>query len=188
MDGWIVNKDIYDAALRLENTFTWMLDDELPASGYPKEHIEGIRRDTEIFLSLDPQKLYDEYDRIYRAALAVGDNYDAVAELRQGIRYLTNWTGDAADQFKKQIDKMEIFCDEQQSRILRGLLGVAAVYALAVEGRASFYALLKAAEAAGINEKEKQHKADTKLKVALLFDLAGGFSGATPRTCSARPR
>jgi hypothetical protein len=112
------DKEIDDASLSLENTFTWMLDDELPASGYPKEHINGIRRDREIFLSLDPQKLHDEYGRIYEASLKVGDNYEAVSALRESIRHLNAWTGKAADAFKNQIDKMEIFCDEQQTRIL----------------------------------------------------------------------
>jgi hypothetical protein len=181
MVDWKTDDEIYTAARDLKDTFVWLLDDELPASGYPKEAIDGITVDTEIFLSLHPQKLYDEYDRVYKAALAVGDNYDAVAELRQSGRYLANWTGSAADEFKMQLDKMEIFCDEQQTRILRGLLGVAAVYALAVEGRANFHSLLRAARAAGINAKEQQRKEDAKLKSALLFDLAGGILSRDPR-------
>src|SRR3954471_12249792 len=180
MGDWRTDRDLDVAARDLADTFTWMLDDELPASGYPKEQIDGINRDRDIFQSLDPQKLYDEYERIYKAALAVGDNYDAVAELRQSGRYLANWTGSAADAFKMQLDKMEIFCDEQQTRILRGLLGVTAVYAVAVEGRESFYSLLRAARAAGINAKEQQRKEDAKLKSALLFDLAGGILGRDP--------
>jgi hypothetical protein len=180
MGDWRTDRDLDVAARDLADTFTWMLDDELPASGYPKEQIDGIYRDKDIFESLDPQKLYDEYERIYKAALAVGDNYDAVAEFRQSGRYLANWTGSAADEFKMQLDKMEIFCDEQQTRILRGLLGVTAVYAVAVEGRESFYSLLRAARAAGINAKEQQRKEDAKLKSALLFDLAGGILGRDP--------
>jgi hypothetical protein len=76
---------------------------------------------------------------------------------------MTNWTGAAADEFKKQIDKMEVFCDEQQTRMLRGLMGLAATYAVAVEGRDSFYRLLLATEAAGRKEMEDQAKEDTKL-------------------------
>jgi hypothetical protein len=181
-NDWVSDRDINRAAQRLADTFVWMLDDELPASGYPKEQIAGIWRDRDIFLSLDPEKLFAEYQRIYRVALAFGDNLDAVAELRQSGRYLSSWTGKAADEFKRQFDKMEIFCDQQQTRTLRGLLGVATVYALAVEGRANFLALLKATEAAGINAKLKQRKEDAKLRWALLFDLAGGILGRDPKS------
>jgi hypothetical protein len=179
--NWRTNKDIEDAVNSLRDLFTAMQDGDFPASGYPRTQIDGLARDREIYLSIDPQKVSDEYERVYKATLAIGDNYEAVAELRQSIRYLTNWTGAAADEFKKQIDKMEVFCDEQQTRMLRGLMGLAATYAVAVEGRDSFYRLLLATEAAGRKEMEDQAKEDTKLQSALLFDIATGILSGDPK-------
>ncbi|GAB3890396.1 hypothetical protein GCM10029964_061850 [Kibdelosporangium lantanae] len=66
-------------------------------------------------------------------------------------------------------------------RLLRGLAGLAATYAVAVEGRASFHSLLVATQAAGHNEIEDQEKEDAKLKSALLFDIAGGLLEGDPK-------
>jgi hypothetical protein len=187
MGGWRTDKDIEDAVNNLQDRFMAMRDDNFPAAGIPHAQIVGVSRDRDIYLSIDPQQVYDEYQRVYQAALAVGDNYDAVAELRQSIRYLTNWTGAAADEFKKQMDKMEVFCDEQQTRILRGLMGLAATYTVAIEGRGSFYKLLLAAEVAGREEMEDQAKEDAKLQSALLFDIAGGILSGNPKKLLGSP-
>jgi len=181
VSDWVSDDEIWTAENSLRDTFVAMLDDELPASGYPRDQIEGLRRDTQLFVSVDPQKIADEYERVHKAAEAIGENVEAVPALRQSIRYLNNWTGAAADEFKKQIDKMEIFCDEQQTRLLRGVQGLAAAYVVAVNGRSSFLGLLKATNAAGINEIDDQKKEDTKLASALLFDMAAGLLEGDPR-------
>lgn len=180
MPEWRTDQEILDAAEHLKATFVWLEEDEGLGGGYPRAHIEGIFRDRDIFLSLDPQRLADEYERIRAAALEVGDNYPAVADLRETIRHLANWRGEAADQFKRQIDKMEIFCDEQQTRILRGLQSVAAAFALATESRDSYLKLIKATEAAARNAKEDAAKEDAKLEAAVLFNVVDGVLGMNP--------
>jgi hypothetical protein len=178
---WVSDDEIWTAENALRDTFVAMLDDELPASGYPRDQIAGLERDVHLFVSIDPQKLADEYERVYKAAKAVGNSIQGVSDLRQSIRYLDNWTGAAADEFKKQIDKMEIFCDEQETRLLRGVQGLAAAYVVAVNGRASFFSLLNATKAAGINEIDDQRKEDAKLTSALLFDMAAGLLEGDPK-------
>ncbi|TCO57271.1 hypothetical protein [Actinocrispum wychmicini] len=180
MVDWKTDEEILGAANTLKDTFVAMLNDEVPASGYPRAEVDGLWRDKDIYMTVDPQKVYDEYNRVFKIALNVGDNYDAVGELRQSVRYLNNWTGDASVAFKKQIDAVEEFCRNVRERMLHGLLGLAATYAVAVQGRATFHALLMATDAAGHNEMDDQKKEDTKLKSALLFDMVGGIMGGSP--------
>ncbi|MEV4312838.1 hypothetical protein [Actinocrispum sp. NPDC049592] len=181
MSGWRTDDKIEEAQALLQDRFLAMHDGDFPAAGIPHAQIAGLRRDLEIWLSIDPQRVADEYERIYQAMIAIGDNADAVTQLRESIRHLANWTGAAADEFKNQIDRMEIFCEEQQTRMLRGLLGLAATYTAVVEGRESFYQLLLATDAAGRKEMEDQEKEDTKLQSALLFDIVSGILSADPK-------
>jgi hypothetical protein len=182
MAEWRSDSEISDAAEHLCATFVWLKEDELPAAEYPRAQIDAIGRDRDIFLSLDPQKLYDEYERVHAASRAIGTNGEVEADLRESVRHLANWTGLAAEEFKRQMTKMETFCDDQQIRMLQGLLGLAAAYALATRGRDSFLELVKATEAAARKAKDDKEKADTKLKVSVLFSIAGGIVGRDPKS------
>ncbi|CAM3993366.1 hypothetical protein KIPE111705_35155 [Kibdelosporangium persicum] len=181
MAGWRSNEQIENAAEHLKATFRWLKDDEWFASGNPREHIDIIPRDVRIVLSLDPQKLADEYERMHKAARAVGTNGDLEADLAESAAHLANWTGDAADEFRRQVKKIETFCDDQQGRILRGLQCVAAAYALATEVRDSYHKLVQATEAAARIAKEDAEKEDTKLYWAILHNLVDGMLNSSPR-------
>jgi hypothetical protein len=177
---WRTDQEIIDAAEHLKATFVWLKEDEFPSSGYPRAHIDAIFRDRDIFLSVDPQKLYDEYDRMHQAARSVGDNSEAETDLDESIRHLANWTGEGAEAFKRQMTKMKVFCDSAQGRLLRGLQCVAAAYKLAIEGRDSYYKLIKATEAAARNAKEDAAKEDAKLQAAVLFNVVEGVFQLNP--------
>nr|CEL16141.1 hypothetical protein [Kibdelosporangium sp. MJ126-NF4]CTQ94067.1 hypothetical protein [Kibdelosporangium sp. MJ126-NF4] len=180
MVAWRSNDEIERAAQHLQATFVWLKDDEWPSSGYPRAHVDAVDRDWRIVLSLDPRKLADEYERMHKAAAAVGTNGPLDADFDQTLWHLGAWTGAAADEFKRQVSMMKTFCDDHQLRMLRGVQCVAAAYALATEVRDSYLKLIVATEAAARNAKEESDKEDTKLVWASLANLVSGILSANP--------
>ncbi|MFC0115837.1 hypothetical protein [Kibdelosporangium aridum] len=178
MGAWRSDQTIEQITDHLQATFVWLKDDEWFSSGYPREHVERVDVDMKIVLSLDPQKLEDEYDRLNEVAMAVGYNYPAITDIRASVRNLADWKGRGADAFKAQIEMMELFCEEQQTMLLQGMQCLAAAYAAAVETRDVYYNLVMATEAAARNAKDKARKEDTKFAWAAVFDVADGVLSA----------
>ncbi|MCE7004959.1 hypothetical protein LWC34_19315 [Kibdelosporangium philippinense] len=165
----------------LQATFVWLKEDDgwFGTAEFPREHYYAVDVDTKIVLSLDPEKLADEYDRLSEVALSIGANYPADADLKESIRHLADWKGEAAEAFKRQIDMMETFCHEQQQSVLQGMQCLAAAYAVAIETRNVYYNLVMATEAAARNAKAEEQKEDTKFLWATVFNVASGVLDAS---------
>ncbi len=165
----------------MESALTYMFDGGWVAD-YPGDVIEAARGHSQAVLCLEPQKIIDEFDRTLRAAKSVGETAEAVAKLRLTANtHLAGWNGSAANAYKEQMTKMEIFCDGQQSDLLQALQGLSTAFVLAIAARRSYHGLCVATEAAAINEIGEQAKRDAKFTIDILGDLAKGVLSADPR-------
>ncbi|MFD1044257.1 hypothetical protein ACFQ1S_00925 [Kibdelosporangium lantanae] len=98
------------------------------------------------FLSLDPQKIIDEWERMQKAAKDVGvDMSDAVTvELGATKDHLQGWYGQGADAFRAQVDAMRSFTGQQFDFTTRAIQALAAMLKIAVQSREDFVALAQA--------------------------------------------
>lgn len=180
MADWVTDGQIANAYGRMDSAFNAMEDPNIAPAVMAAKH--AARHHLHCVLALDPAKIRDEYERLFGVAMAVGDNEYAVAKLRLTGAHLASWNGEAADRFKEQITMMEKFCDNQKTRILQALQGVAAVYSIAVEGRASYLSLVEAATNAADNVYENRKTKETGAAITVLGDLVGGIITRDPNS------
>lgn len=181
MANWVTDEEISYAADHMHTAFNYMFEDQpTGVTGSVEAAQRAMPHHLDCVLALDPGKIQDEYERVFEAAMRVGQSERAVALLTLTERHLRDWTGDAADAFNLQISYMKTFCEGQQSRILEMLKGVAAVYSLAVAGRASYLSIAHAAHAAAINVHDQQKTKETQAKINIMADLVNGAITLNP--------
>ncbi|MGQ0840282.1 hypothetical protein [Actinokineospora sp.] len=121
--------------------------------------------------SLSPQKISDEHTRMYDAALAISSSEKARAELAETNKHLNAWTGDAADEFTKQLSRIDTVLDTLGTTVWKTVDSAAAFFALSYHCRESLYNLCKETTAAALREIEDQNKRETKVAIALGSEI-----------------
>jgi hypothetical protein len=98
------------------------------------------------FLSLDPQKILDEWDRMAKAARDVGVDVSEVVTVELGAAkdHLADWHGEGADKFKEHVDQIRAFTGRQYHSIMETVRALAALLRIAVQARDDFSALAQA--------------------------------------------
>lgn len=168
MPDWTTDDQLYDAAERcarklIEMYHDWIGDPNKhpPGAGnLPLTIIDSLRADAEDFMFYDPQKLDEEFNRVYKLALAIGSNTAIAEDLAETEAHLVNWTGDAATEFKRRFGAIGEYCDLQQTNILTGLQGLLMAFQLAVHARADYLELAEATIAAAEHEIDEEAKRD----------------------------
>ena len=142
---------------------------------------QSIVADAEDYLSLDPQKVTDEFLRMQKAAQATGLNAEARANVEvAGTRLGANWQGSAALEFAKQMSYMGTFMDQQETYLLFTVQAMGIVYSLAVQSRESFYNLAESTILACDKVIQDQQNNETVAHVGLGIDIVqAGFDLVT---------
>jgi uncharacterized protein YukE len=182
---WLTNEELALTAHRLGTAVMAMYDKagiivSLPAyaGGTPspdsrQTFINSFIADAEDFMSVEPQKVEDEYHRMHQE----GDKLDKIASAEGGAlenanaRLAGNWHGAAADAFAAQMFNIQRFLDEQRDRTLQAAQAMGTLYKLAIETRRSYYNLAEATIAACEKEMADQDNRDTKAEVGMLGEI-----------------
>jgi len=132
-------------------------------------------------LALDPEQIDTEYQRLYDAAVKIGDNDRAIGQIRLTSDHLDAWRGAAADQFRLQVTYMEMFCTAEKDLLNEALRSVAAAYAAAVAARRSLLSLLDATADAARNVFDDQKARETQAMVATVANVVKGILDWDPQ-------
>ncbi|HEU5469460.1 MAG TPA: hypothetical protein VFV67_02315 [Actinophytocola sp.] len=178
MADWRTDDDIHHATNTMQDWFRVMCEEEWDTRSEAVDAaIQQVPNHMNCVTALDPAKIRDDYERLFQAAVRIGDNDLAVAKIRITGTHLAAWTGDAADRFKEQLTVMEVFCDKQQTLVLEMLRGVAAVYTIAVLARESYFSIIEAGTAAAMNVCVQQKAKETEAKISLYADVIKDILG-----------
>lgn len=168
---WRTNEQIADLAHRLGTNVTQMLDNEGPGvpdfppltPGGPPSYnpqqtiVDSIVSDSVDFMSLEPQKISDEYLRMQKVADDTGENGDAKRNLKIALAQIAaNWHGDAALAFAGQMSNIEEFMNQQERNLLVAAQAMGTAFGLAVHMRESYCDLAENTIAACKNVIAKQ--------------------------------
>lgn len=141
-------------------------DTPLVPGGSPSPNLgatimESMALDARDFMSLDPQKITDEYNRMTRAATASAGADTVRSGLDAGLaRLAANWHGDAAEAFTFQMGYIKRFLERQEATLLVAAQGMGTAFALSVSMRQSFYDLAENTAVACDAVSDKKQSAD----------------------------
>ncbi|MEV4318274.1 hypothetical protein [Actinocrispum sp. NPDC049592] len=176
MADWKTDAELYDVAQELGNKIADMYTDAgvwVSAGTNVNAVVESVRLDAEDFMSLDPQKIIDEFERMQRAASQTGEDAVAKALLDEaGIRLQANWNGEAALAFGHQMSYIETFMQQQDNQIGFAAHCMGTLYALAVNARRSYHDIANATIAACEKEMKEQTDRENKALVSILGEVA----------------
>jgi hypothetical protein len=142
-----------------------------------------VEDDLNVSLSLDPKKISDEFDRLRQSAFQIGEDAESVVSVRQAKDLLDGWHGDAADEFRKQLDRIERFIvGSQYEGVLSGLQSLGALFALAYHMRQSYYDLAVVIRSCANHEIDQQQAREDKLKLAIGKELVLAVMAMNPAT------
>lgn len=189
MADWVTDDQLYDAAERCARKLIQMYHDWIgdphkhaPGAGnLPLTIIDSLRLDAEDFMFFDPQKLYEEFDRVVELAKHLGSNPDLAADIAETNAHLVNWTGDAATEFKRRLGAIDEYLDLQQLNILLGLQGLLMAFQLAVHARADYLELAEATIAAAEHEIDEESKRDAIAVVSVAESVVESTLTLDPR-------
>jgi uncharacterized protein YukE len=187
MVAWRTNEQMATLAHELGTELTQLLDNEgggvpdyppLVPGGSPspnpqKTIVDSIVHDAIDFMSLEPQKIADEYRRMQSAADATGENGEAKRNLKIALAQIAaNWHGDAALAFAGQMSNIEEFMNQQEKNLLTAAQAMGTAFGLAVHMRESYCNLAENTMAACRNVLAKQsHGVGPRAGLALGVEI-----------------
>jgi uncharacterized protein YukE len=175
MADWKTDTELYDIAERLGNKIISMYNVDgvyIPNDGPRQSVVESIRMDADIFTSMDPRKIMDEFERMQRAAKDVGEDAVAQGLLQSANNKLTTiWRGEAAEAFGHQMTYIETFMRQQDKQLTFAAHSMGTAYTLAVHARSSFYELADATIAKCEQEIKETMERDNKAALAILTEI-----------------
>ncbi|TCO57228.1 hypothetical protein [Actinocrispum wychmicini] len=173
---WKTDTELYDIADRLAHKIIDMYtkaDVFISVGTNRNTVIDGLRLDADMFTSLDPQKIADEFQRMQRAATDTGQDAVARSLLDAANNKLTTiWRGDAAEAFGHQMSYIETFTQQQDAELTFAAHSMGTAYALAVQVRRSYHELADATIAACAKEMSEQTERDTQAAIGLFAEIA----------------
>jgi hypothetical protein len=173
---WKTDAELYDAAYRVGRKVVDMYTDDgaFIGVGQPLDAVmNGFREDAEFFMSLDPRKIIDEFERLRRAAADTGHNAEAESILTAAEGHLiANWHGAAAEKFAHQMSYARTFMGQQQEQLAFAAHSMGTAYSLAVHARSSYHNIAEATIGQCDNEIAEHGKRNTKAAIGLLGEIA----------------
>lgn len=147
----ISDEELHGASFRLAHSMLTMLDRAgigPDVIGLPDAmDVDALRRsfdvDAEMYMSMDPVKLTEEYDEIRDAAAMCGTLADpnGVVEAAK-INLAANWAGEAAEKFFTQLHRVQERMETQLEYTLVAAEAVGMMYAVNVNFRTSCHDLM----------------------------------------------
>ncbi|SMD20756.1 hypothetical protein [Kibdelosporangium aridum] len=175
MADWKTDAELYDIANRLGRKIIEMYSKAgvwISAGLYVDTLIKNIVMDAETYMSLEPQRIIDEFERMQKAARDTGEDAVSKATLNTAAIKLGEWTGAGAEAFMDQMNYIQTFMEQQNRQILFAAHCMGTAYSLAVNARRNYYELADATIAACDKEMKKQAERDTKATIGILSEIA----------------
>jgi hypothetical protein len=179
--NFTTDTDLHAAAFGLAHSMLEMLDRDgvgPDVIGLPDQmDVDVFRRsfevDAQLYMSMDPTRLADEYDEIRTAANLNGPSSDPHSIVQAAIVGLeANWHGKAADAFFEQMNRIQQRITTQHDYTLVAAEAVGMMYAVNVAFRNSCYDLMSktAVVCAAIAD---QHAPQPTNWAKVIVDLVG---------------
>jgi hypothetical protein len=170
------SNDLADAMLTMLNVTTGQ-PANVPGVGDPANGEAAVRdsliADAEYFMSMDPERLEQEFDSQVRAAnLTLDADARASVRLVQDVLDPNVWHGTAAELFHKQMTHIETFMDQQSSQALLAAQAAGMMFSVSVQYRESFYDLVDKTIAV-CNAKIAERAAEATNWKSVTLDIIG---------------
>ncbi|HEX6357825.1 hypothetical protein [Actinophytocola sp.] len=142
-----------------------------------------VQDDLNVSLSLDPNKIEEEWDRLRTAAFEIGEDAEVIVKVNEAEHMLNGWHGAAANAFRDQLGRIRTFVTvSQYQATLNALHGLGSLYALAYHMRQNYYDLAVAVRSWANQEIDQQQVRDNKLKLAIGKELLLALMAMNPAT------
>lgn len=129
------------------------------------------------------KKIEDEFERLKQAAFQIGENAESVVMVRQAKDRLAKWHGGAADEFRAQLDRIELFVTQNQyPAVAVGVQALGVLFALAYRMRQSYYDLAVVIRSCANHEIDQQQTREEKLNLAIGKEMVLAVMALNPST------
>ncbi|WP_410628039.1 hypothetical protein [Amycolatopsis sp. cmx-8-4] len=190
MADWKSDDDVRSAADRAARRLLDLFNDEQPDGkwlGSPEAYpsgggavlLRGLLDDADKVLSLDPQKIIDEFERMKKVGRAIDkDTSSDIVDAFRKIDYsVQDWEGGGADAFRQQISKIQAFLGQQASYLVTTVESLAVLLAAAVQARRDYVAVADATGAAVAKALKQHSEADTKIAISVGASVVSAVLG-----------
>ncbi|WP_370964800.1 hypothetical protein [Amycolatopsis sp. cg9] len=189
MADWKTDDEVRSAADRAARRLIDLFDDEQPDGlwlGPPETYPEGggvllrgLLHDADQVLSLDPQKIIDEFDRMKKVGRALDgtSSADVIDAFRKIDYSVEDWAGDGADAFRRQISMIQAFLGQQTGYLVRTVESLAVLLAASVQARRDFIAVAEATSAAVTKAVNQHADADEKILIGIGASVVSAVLG-----------
>jgi hypothetical protein len=175
---WKNDNEVYDVAETLARRLAGLANKE--GIAYGPDAMSAMRMalhaNATDFLSLDPQKILDEWDRMRRVAMDIGVDISETVTVELGATrdHLADWHGAGADAFHKQVDQMRAFTGSQFEYVVKTIQALGPMLRVAVQSREDFTALAQAT----IDQVDKVFEDDQDARSEFVLKVGNGLAKA----------
>ncbi|MDX3193801.1 hypothetical protein PV458_35835 [Streptomyces sp. MN03-5084-2B] len=190
MGDWKSDDEVRSAADRAARRLIDLFDDEQPDGkwlGSPETYpngggavlLQGLLGDADDVLSLDPQKIIDEFERMKKVGRALdketsSDIIDAFRKIDYSVQ---DWEGGGADAFRRQISMIQAFLGQQTYYLAKTVESLAVLLAASVQARRDYVAVADATSAAVAKALKQHDEADTKIVISVSASVVSAVLG-----------
>ncbi|SEF37137.1 hypothetical protein SAMN05421837_112250 [Amycolatopsis pretoriensis] len=190
MADWKTDDEVRSAADRAARRLIDLFDDEQPDGkwlGSPETYpngggavlLRGLLDDAGKVISLDPQKIIDEFERMKKVGRALDqDTSTDIIDAFRTIDYsVQDWEGGGADAFRHQISMIQAFLGQQASYLVKTVESLAILLAASVQARRDYIAAADATSAAVAKALQQHADADTKIAISVSASVVSAVLG-----------
>ncbi|MBE8519369.1 hypothetical protein ILP97_17955 [Amycolatopsis sp. H6(2020)] len=190
MADWKSDDEVRSAADRAARRLIDLFDHEQPDGkwlGSPETYpngggavlLDGMLGDADRVLSLDPQKIIDEFERMKKVGRALDhDTSSDIVDAFRKIDYsVQDWEGDGADAFGRQVSMIQAFLGQQAGYLVRTVESLAILLAASVQARRDYIAVADATGAAVAKALQQHSEADTKTAISVGASVVSAVLG-----------
>jgi hypothetical protein len=160
--------EVSHALWNMQGSLFTMIDQTSLSHDRAGEVSRARERDVDMALCLNPKRIAEEFDRVRRIAMGVGEDAELFVKIRESRDHLSGWKGNAANAFRAHLDRMEFFAAQtQHTAILIALQSLGALFSMAYHMRQSYHDMAVAIQAAALHVIDENNKRDEKLYLAI---------------------
>ncbi|QWF80361.1 hypothetical protein [Amycolatopsis sp. CA-230715] len=188
MPDWPSDHQVLDTAEKLGAKIIDLLNDAggdaWPGSpgipGSPGDTIvRSLHHDALDVLSLDPQKISDEFERMQTVcrSMSLTESSDLIDAFRSIDYSVQDWQGDGARAFQPQVSMIQGFVGQQSKYTLATIRSLVVLLGISTHIRKDYCALAAATMAAADKAMKLSEEADTKYAIGLGASLVTTLTG-----------
>ncbi|WP_410597894.1 hypothetical protein [Amycolatopsis sp. lyj-23] len=190
MGDWKTDDEVRSAADRAARRLIDLFDHEQPDGkwlGSPETYpggggavlLRGLLDDADKVISLDPQKIIDEFERMKKVGRALDQETSAdIIDAFRTIDYsVQDWEGGGADAFRRQVSMIQAFLGQQAGYLVKTVESLAILLAASVQARRDYIAAADATSAAVAKALQQHADADTKIAISVGASVVSAVLG-----------